>query len=1056
MKRGYFLRKLLDYIGVIALLGIIFFSWMFYHGPLSIPFLKPYIIEALNSEHTQYTVDIGEVNLELVRSIQPLKIIAKNVRIKKNDENISIKAPKLFLSFSMRALLNGLIAPSSIYIKNPTVSVFTTYGIQKNQQNEINLKKVQYYSEWFNTFLEHFNAPDKIYPESYINQILIDNAAVEFHEVDLGQKWVFSDMHMAFHRNITNLELSAGGAVDFGDRMSTLNAAMHFNPVQNKLSINVSFSDIVASDFIKEIGAGITNITVPLEGHIGTDINFAELTKDTENIAQNIEKAVESIDFSVKGSKGLIEFESDPHFQYNIDSFAFNGRITGGLDIIELKNAKLSIGNQNATLDFKAVGYKNYFLQKSLKNLRLSLNAKVDRLPMNDLSRFWPRYYAEAGWLWCKESLYGGFYQDADFDFEWAFNEQSETFELAKLKGKALIKNGTIYYLESMPIVTNVDGTAFFDVGVIDITLNKGTSDGLALNNGRVRLYDLNKDKNYIDIQITANSNIKDALEYIAHPPLDFGKDMGIQPNKFTGTAQIDLGLNFELYRDLKPQDIGVKVKAKLSNVVASDITDGKNFKIPSAILHVTNKNYTVNGEALYDNIPLSFDFKQNFDKQNTLSGTFKLRADYNVLKKLQIQNTLLEPPYLEGFADITAKLSAADEKQTLIDITANLENTSIDYDFLGFTKPLKEQGHIDATLSFKDKRFYAIPRFILSKENFSLKGKVSTDKHANIKTIDIESINGPKTSAAAKIDFTYQPAYKIKINITGTDYDLTELFTKREKQQKQHAKEIMENGDDDLKSVPNTEIFMTVNSLWTNPDTPIKNFEGNAVLKNGVGVEEAHLVGNYGTDKSVQLTLDYAPKANGEHYLSIDSNNAGSTLRVLRLYENMHGGILKIEAKRDANQNMIGHAKIRDFKIHNTPVLTKLLTVASFSGMIDLLKGDGLVFSHFDAPFTYRHKTLTINEARMFGNVLGLTADGTINRLTSSIDIKGIISPAYGLNSLMGKIPLVGQFLAGKDGTIFALDYDISGTFDEPDINIHPLSILSPNAVKELFKDNN
>ena len=120
----------------------------------------------------------------------------------------------------------------------------------------------------------------------------------------------------------------------------------------------------------------------------------------------------------------------------------------------------------------------------------------------------------------------------------------------------------------------------------------------------------------------------------------------------------------------------------------------------------------------------------------------------------------------------------------------------------------------------------------------------------------------------------------------------------------------------------------------------------------------------------------------------------------------------------------------------------------------MDLLKGDGLVFSHFDAPFTYKNKILTINEAKMFGNVLGLTADGTINRRTSAIDIQGIISPAYGLNSLMGRIPLVGKIITGKDGTVFAVDYDISDTIENPKININPLSILSPNAVKDLFRE--
>jgi hypothetical protein len=75
----YMLRKCLDFAGVALLLSLLYMLWILYKGPLSVPFLKPYIMEALNSGETEYQMSIGEVNLELVRSIQPVRIIAKDV-----------------------------------------------------------------------------------------------------------------------------------------------------------------------------------------------------------------------------------------------------------------------------------------------------------------------------------------------------------------------------------------------------------------------------------------------------------------------------------------------------------------------------------------------------------------------------------------------------------------------------------------------------------------------------------------------------------------------------------------------------------------------------------------------------------------------------------------------------------------------------------------------------------------------------------------------------------------------------------------------------------------
>ena len=99
----YFLRRTLHYFGVGLLLVALLFMWTLYRGPISVPYLKPYIIQALNYDDNDYGVDIGDVNIELVRSIQPIRITAKNINLQKTDGTVSVKAPKLYLSFSLRA-----------------------------------------------------------------------------------------------------------------------------------------------------------------------------------------------------------------------------------------------------------------------------------------------------------------------------------------------------------------------------------------------------------------------------------------------------------------------------------------------------------------------------------------------------------------------------------------------------------------------------------------------------------------------------------------------------------------------------------------------------------------------------------------------------------------------------------------------------------------------------------------------------------------------------------------------------------------------------------------
>lgn len=1047
----YYMRKTMDYVGVALLLSLLYLLWILYQGPLSVPFLKPYIMQAFNSEDNQFSMNIGEVNLELVRSIQPIKIIAQDVSFRTDTDSFTVKAPKLSLSFSVRALLKGVIAPSSVSLENPQIAVFTTYGVEKDKTNEVNKKKVQLYFDWFEEFLERFNSKDDIYPESFINEIAVTGAELEFHEVDLGRKWSFKDVNFTFERNLFDLDIKIGGLLDLKDRLATLNLNTLYQVTDNKLLLNLGFSDLMLSDMVDFVSTNAPKINVPIDGQFNAAINFTDILQDKKDVIGHLDTALEKLTFNIKGSAGEVLFNDEAKFNYGIDAFVLDGTIAGGLNSITVKNADFTVGGQQTKLSLDISGYKKYFFEKSLNDLKIIFTADIEKFSLDELSRFWPRYLAEPAWEWCAENLFGGYAKNGKFIFTFGYDKKNKSLAFLNLDGKAEVEDSNISYLEGMPVVNNVYGTAYFSSSDIDIKVDKGVSDGVIVTGGSVRLYDLDKFNNFIDIRLKGNSSVTDALKFIDNPPLNYAKEMGVNPDDVSGDVDIELGLNFELHENLTPEEIKVDVKADLQNLLYPNVWEDKNLSAEKMLLTVNSEGFYVQGNALFDDVPLKASLQEFFhDKNYKAKGKLQFVLNDEVKQKLGVDTLILNAPYIQGYADIAAELSVKNDKSVVLNINADLTNALIDYSFLGFSKNIGDKGKAQATINIKNGKAEDIPSFKLSKDNFNLEGNVKLSANGEPETVDITKIEGPKTSAKAKIEFADDKNKNIRINVSGNSYDLTELFAKRDKKSAISAADTQ--NDDELTDVKDTEIFITVNSLWTNPETPIKNFAGSAVLKNGIGVDQLHMVGNFGTDKSIKLKLDYVPKPNDEYFLSIDSNNAGSTLRVLRLYDDMNGGLLKIEARRTKDKNFIGHAQIRNFSIQNTPLMAKLLTVASFSGMLDLLRGEGLTFSHFDAPFEYKNKALYINEAKMFGNVLGLTGSGSYQRSSGQVDIRGIISPAYSLNSFLGSIPLIGTVLAGKDGTVFAVNYGISGTVSEPQININPLSVLSPNSVKDLF----
>lgn len=1058
--KKYRTTKILDYFGVVFLSILLLFIWQLYKGPIAVPFLKPYIIQALSSSDDSYDISLESVNIELVRSIQPIKIIANNVVYKKQDESFIINAPRTSVSFSIRALLRGIIAPSSIEVDAPSIYAFTEYGIEKTKPQDVNKKKIEYYINMAEDFLEKYNSDDKYIAENYINSIQIKNANMEFHEVDLGRKWVISDVNYGFEKEFDALHTEASGLIDINGKIASAGIESKLNTQTKAMDLKVYFSDIIPADIVNNFveeskQKELYQIHMPIGGEISSRIDLNKILAEKDNVVEGLDKGIKEINLKLEGGQGYIEFNEDENMKYNMSSFSTEGKISGGLNNLTVTGGKINIDGQEAKVGINIKGLKPYILENSLKDIQASITAETAKLKLDDLTKYWPRYLGESGWIWCKESLFDGEAKNAKFKFDFAYDKNKKNIVFKNLEGQVGAENATVLYLNGMPKIKNAYGLVTFTKDTININIDKGISDGVILTGGYVKLYDLDKYNNYADIRLIAESSVTDVLKLIDNPPLNFVKEMNIPADKLSGQTTTDLSLKFELKDDLKPEEVKVEVNADIKDVDIADIIKGKRLKSDELKLFVNNDYLKLSGKAEADGIPVDLVLQENFNQKSDKSNykiIFKL--DDEIKKKLGIETEILNSPYIEGYAIVTADISVSQTEQAKVSLSADIQNAAIDYSFLGFRKLYGSEGKITAEMIINKDKLESIPSFALSKPDFNLTGKISLNKDGSLKQVDIQKVRGPKTNARAQIEWTGTPKDRlIKINVSGNSYNLTPFFDRQnENDKKKQNLSTDTSSDDDWENVTDTDINIAVNKLWTNPKVPITNFAGAAKLRHGVGVHEIHLVGNYGNSKEVKLKADYSPRPNNEYYLLINSNNAGSTFKVLRIYDNISGGNLKIEGKRSKDKDFVGHASIRDFNLHNTPVLAKVLSVASLTGIVGMLSGEGIAFSHLDAPFEYKNKVLKVEDAKAFGNVLGITMSGTYNWNNEEIKGEGVIAPAYSINSFLGKIPLVGNLLAGKDGTVFAANYSVSGTINDTDVSINPLSALSPGSLKDWF----
>jgi hypothetical protein len=145
-------------------------------------------------------------------------------------------------------------------------------------------------------------------------------------------------------------------------------------------------------------------------------------------------------------------------------------------------------------------------------------------------------------------------------------------------------------------------------------------------------------------------------------------------------------------------------------------------------------------------------------------------------------------------------------------------------------------------------------------------------------------------------------------------------------------------------------------------------------------------------------------------------------------------------------------HLEGEDYRVKNSSIALRVLSLPSLTGIVSALSGSGLPFSTLRGDVVYRDGILSIEKALGYGESIGVTATGWVDAGRDRLQLNGTIAPTYMLNSLLGKIPVVGAVFGGSQG-LFAADFRLSGAASDPQVAVNPLSVLAPGGLRELLR---
>jgi hypothetical protein len=78
---------------------------------------------------------------------------------------------------------------------------------------------------------------------------------------------------------------------------------------------------------------------------------------------------------------------------------------------------------------------------------------------------------------------------------------------------------------------------------------------------------------------------------------------------------------------------------------------------------------------------------------------------------------------------------------------------------------------------------------------------------------------------------------------------------------------------------------------------------------------------------------------------------------------------------------------------------------------------------------------------------------DGELRNNFEQIDVSGTIIPAYTINTIIRSVPIVGDIITGgaQDGFL-GIDFTMTGSTDNPEVDVDTASILTPGFIKGIF----
>lgn len=883
---------------------------------------------------------------------------------------------------------------------------------------------------------------DLIIEKSYFPHILVG--------VDLSFKNKFLDMSLKVFDSDVEIKIPQiqKDVSDESSLLSNLRSKYSFiDNFSNIQLINNKFKLIVNEDYIKyyfidlnykedEVAFSVTNKNernnylsldfIPKDESYEFNMELEKFNFDFLKYIFNLRK-INIKDIFVSGSSKFI-LKKD----LSIESLFFNFVLNGGVEYESFKDIQKIDFVDSQVFGEKNINSTDIILDlfqshtKIRTVLRLNLLKKdfskifleFDSISVYELLNFWPKEFKETVYDWMLSNSKG---KISNFSINFNLFDSNGNFNFNNLNGKFDFQDTKIRYMESMPWVVDIDGNAIIQENKILFLISSGISNDLSIQNGKVILYDLDTDFEQSNVNLTINSKNKHVVNYLKKSPINVKNYKKLE--NIEGNTKIKLELDFPLIIDLPTEKITYGSEVNIKNAIFKGIF--KDYNIDDFIVDISidSEGVSYSGSGALINSIVTFEGKQ-FSENNklidTVSGIYNLNSKYleTILPKNSLEYT--------GDININFEIKEDDDGIAKIEGIGNLDKIALNSPFLG------------SNLDFKNGKL----RFLVRPYDDSFSGFV--DVKTNNIQIEINSLFNDDKLLELDVQTFKSPIQDFKMNYKDSDKKVS-IFGKELIVSEVNFLDENEFEFDDINLNIEVEEIKIGGIKFSSPQ--IKFIKSS-------GVFEKIFVDLQGENDFYKIVLD--DEDNIKNF-SLESNYIPGLLKIFDFDLNISRGSIKIEGKKNKSSDEYdGVIAGKNIVFFDAPFFANFFSIFSLEGFAQKLKDGGIIFNNLSANYKLVENRLKIVDSLLKGSELGIQFDSVIGLDDDYFLMNGSIIPAYTLNTLITKFPIVGEIITAgspEDGLIGA-NFTVEKIDGEYEVFYNPISVFVPNIIKNFLGD--